>query len=252
MQEKPELDPVALPVARQTSPVWLPLTVIALAAGASFLAILYVRSGRPASTPEPDLAAEARADLDRRNFRPLSGPLEALLTDASYKPVPTQAHPQLGLAAPDFTLNDTDGRAWTLSEKLRNGPVVLVFYYGYHCNHCVSQLFGLTKDIEKFRELGAQVVAVSADPPELTRERFKKYGPFAFPVVSDPANQVAQKYATFTPGLKPGDEGSLAHGTFVIGRSGRLAWANRGEEPFTENRTLLVEIHRRERAENSR
>ena len=52
--------------------------------------------------------------------------------------------------------------------------MVLVFYYGYHCNHCVGQLFALHDDISKFRELGAEVVAVSADPPEWTRERWDR------------------------------------------------------------------------------
>ena len=47
---------------------------------------------------------------------------------------------------------------------------MLVFYYGYHCNHCVKQLFGLHDDIERFRALGATVVAVSADLPETTRD----------------------------------------------------------------------------------
>ncbi|MBY0233254.1 MAG: hypothetical protein K2W96_28570, partial [Gemmataceae bacterium] len=32
----------------------------------------------------------------------------------------------------------------------------------------------------------------------------------------------------------------------LVSRDGRVAWANRGDEPFTENRTLLVEIARLE------
>ena len=73
--------------------------------------------------------------------------------------------------APDFTLNEVDGKEWSLAKELKDGPLVLIFYYGYHCNHCVSQLFAVDKDIEKFRELGVKVVAVSADPVETTRER---------------------------------------------------------------------------------
>ena len=181
-------------------------------------------SGRdaPAPPPERNLAAEAQADLESRKFRPLSGPLEALVTDAAYKPTPTQVHPLLGQPAPDFTLNDTNAKPWTLSEKSKDGPVVLVFYYGYNCNHCVSQLFGLNEDIEKFRELGATVVAVSADAPELTRERYKKYGAFAFPVLSDAGNKVAEAYGTFVASRTPGEDGDLMHGTFVIDRRGRI------------------------------
>jgi thioredoxin-dependent peroxiredoxin len=121
---------------------------------------------------------------------------------------------------------------------------VLVFYYGYHCNHCVSQLFALDKDLEKFRELGVQVVAVSADPSELTRERFKQYGAFGFPVLADPGNKIAEKYETYTPGPAAGKDGDLLHGTFIITRQGKIVWMNRGEGPFTENRTLLHEVAR--------
>jgi hypothetical protein len=158
-------------------PVWGPLALIGAALVGSLLATLYLRE-RPTGprADDRDLAREANQDLERRNYRPISGSLEALLNDPSYKPIPTQTHPLLGQPAPEFRLADTDGNAWSLSQKVKDGPVVLVFYYGYNCNHCVSQLFGLHKDIAHFRELGAAVVAVSADPPDLTRERYKKYG----------------------------------------------------------------------------
>ncbi|MBY0461403.1 MAG: peroxiredoxin family protein, partial [Gemmataceae bacterium] len=65
-----------------------------------------------------------------------------------------------------------------------------------------------------------------------------------FPVLSDPSNAVATKYGTYTPSAKPGEDGDLLHGTFVIDRKGRVVWANRGDGPFTENHTLLVELHR--------
>ena len=84
-------------------------------------------------------------------------------------------------------------------------------------------------------------IAVSADSAELTRERFKQYGAFGFPVLTDPGNKVAQKYAMFEPakGKMPED---LQHGTFVIGRDGLVHWTQYGYEPFTGNRTLLHEV----------
>lgn len=247
MNEQPES--VAIPPAnypaRTSRSVWIPLALIGTALTAILLAFGILREHTRAA-PEQNLAEEAREDLERRNFRPLSGPLEALLSDPAYQPIPTQVHPLLGQPAPDFTLLDTADKPWSLAEKLRAGPVVLIFYYGYYCNHCVSQLFGVHKDGDKFREVGATVVAVSADPAQLTRARFQKYGAFAFPVLSDPGNSVAAKYGTYTPSTKAGEEGDLVHGTFVIDRRGRVIWANRGDGPFTENRTLLVEVRRSE------
>src|SRR5581483_2280836 len=166
----------------------------------------------PAPPPVQDLARAARADLERRNFRPLSASLHALLADPNYAPIPTQTSALLLQPAPDFTLPDLHGQDWSLAQRLKAGPIVLVFYYGYHCDHCVSQLFALDKDLARFHELGAQVVAVSADPPELTRQRSKKYGAFGFPVLSDRGNQVARKYETYLPNPAADQEGDLLHG----------------------------------------
>lgn len=225
--------------------VWAPFLAILLIAG-GLTGVYAYRHGAAKQTPPPerDLAQEARAELERQNFRPLSAPLAELLADVKHETVPTQAHSLLLLPAPDFILRDVEGKEWSLTDQLKDGPLVLVFYYGYHCDHCVSQLFALDKDIEKFRELGAKVVAVSADPVETTRARFKKYGPFKFPVLADPGNKVAEKYEVFTPNREPGKEGDLLHGTFVISRQGKIVWTNRGDSPFTEHRTLLVEAAR--------
>jgi peroxiredoxin len=39
--------------------------------------------------------------------------------------------PRSGDAAPDFTLPTVDGSAWTLSEHLGSGDIVLVFLRGF-------------------------------------------------------------------------------------------------------------------------
>jgi peroxiredoxin len=203
------------------------------------------RSPPPATSTEPDVAEAARGFLRERNVRPLSVPLTELLADTRARREPTQEHPLLGEPAPDFELSDHRQQAWRLRESIGRGPVVLVFYYGYHCNHCVGQLFALHDDIGKFRELGAEVVAVSADPPEWTHGRFRQYGAFAFPVLSDPGNRVAQAYGVYRPASGKTRE-DLQHATFVIGRDGRVRWAYRGNQPFTGNRTLLYELARLE------
>lgn len=180
-----------------------------------------------------DYAANALAYLRTNDKRPLSEPLAALLAE-DLDETPTQPHPLLGRPAPDFALLDVDRKETRLSDHLRRGPVVVVFYYGYGCTHCVAQLFAVNEDIALFRELGAEVIAVSADTPEHTAGRYRRFGRFDFPVLSDPENQVAATYNVYDPKTE-----SLAHGTFVIGPDGVVHWANRGGEPFLGNRTLL-------------
>ncbi len=243
--DNPATNPTtAKPASGGNLQIWTPLILVGLVIAGVAAAYAYraLRTTAPPAAPERNLAKEAEDELARKNFKPLSESLQALLADKKYDPVPTQAHQLLMQQAPGFELKEVDGKAWSLDEHLKSGPVVLVFYYGYHCNHCVSQLFALNKDIEKFRELGVQVVAVSADAPELTRERYKQYGAFKFPVLSDTNNKIAEAYETYAPAKEPGKEGDLMHGTYVISRHGKVVWTNRGDEPFTENRTLIHKV----------
>lgn len=213
------------------------LGLLLLASGAGFLGMAAARALMPA----PNLARQARAYLRGQEIEPLSGPLAKLLADPASFRVRSQYHTFLNKPAPDFQLKDTNGRTRKLSQMRQDGPVVLVFYYGYHCNHCVSQLFQLNDDLRYFQELGARLVAVSADPPELTRERFKQYGAFGFPVLSDPNCRVARIYEVFQPAVAAKDA-VLLHGTFLIDREGLVQFAAMDYWPFDSNRTLLYKI----------
>jgi peroxiredoxin len=226
------------PPYRTSKLPWRGLAFVAvlLGVGVGYLGWTAFRPG-PAESPGRDLAGEVREYLRQRNVRPLSEPLRQLLNHPDGFTVPTQAHPLLGKNAPDFELQDPSGKPHTLRTFVERGPVVLVFYYGYYCNHCVGQLFALDKDLPLFHELEAEVVALSPDAPADTRQRFRRYGAFQFPVLSDPQNEVARRYGVF-------QEGNLNHATFVIDREGVVRWAQFGDEPFTNDRALLLELAR--------
>jgi peroxiredoxin len=188
-----------------------------------------------------DLAAGAIAVVRKEKEQPLSEPLTHILADSSFAPRPSQSHPLLGQAAPEFALQDCDGRTVRLAELRDRGPVVVIFYYGYYCPHCVSQLFGVNEDVSLFNELGVHIVALSCDPPEATAKQFKKYGRFHFDVLSDPGYKVAGAYGVYHSET-PDKPESLVHGTFLVGRDGRIFWVNTGDEPFLDNKTLLRQL----------
>lgn len=221
----------------QQGSIWIPWVVKGLILGAIVGIWWYQQKSGDKSSA--NLANQANADLESRNFQPLSGAVQDLIADKSKPSIPTQSHPLLFRNAPDFTLADVDGADFHLAKEAETSPIILVFYYGYSCSHCVSQLFGLAKDIDIFRELGAKIIAISPDSRELTKERFAEYGTFPFPVLSDPGNKVAQLYSTYIPAKNPMNDGELMHGTFVIFPGGKVVWANRGDEPFTNNLTLI-------------
>jgi thioredoxin-dependent peroxiredoxin len=171
----------------------------------------------------------------------LSASLQEVLSHPDV--IPSHNHPLLGRHAPDFSLADVDGKTWDLKELRTGGPVVLIFFYGYHCSHCATQLFDVNRDLPLFREVGAQVVALSGAAPELARRRFPRHG---FPVLSDPGNKVARAYQVHRPAPDRRTAALLLHGTFVIDRNGTVRWVNVGDAPFRRNAALLYQLARLE------
>ena len=223
---------------RRSRSTWFFLGLLGLGAVAC-LALIAYRAAVPRDAdeyglvPTGDVATDAKAFLAAARAQSL--PPQKL---AESRAAVEQRSPLIGKTAPDFELSDTEGHQVALRDLRRDGPVIVVFYYGYYCSHCVAQLFGLEEDLPKFAEHGVHIVALSADPPETTAARFRQYGHFPFPVLSDRGNKVAERYGVYAPAVGDRDE-DLKHGTFVVDTSGRIIWGYAGSQPFVDNRLLL-------------
>ncbi len=191
--------------------------------------------------PPKNIAFEAKAYWRTKTPAPISKTLQELIDrEGSFK-IESQEHPLLTKTAPDFDLKNHLDSNVRLSQLTANGPTIVVFYLGYGCDHCVAQLFGLHQDLRFFRELGVNIVAISNDSTEHTRERYKEYGEFGYPVLSDPQDKVAASFGCYLPPEGETPEKRL-HGTFVLDSNRRVVWASVGKEPFTHNVTLLKEL----------
>jgi thioredoxin-dependent peroxiredoxin len=224
------------PRPRRSAATWVFLGLLAVGAVCCVALIVYrarVPNGADeyGLVPTGDVATDAKAFLAAARGQTTTKPADNPLAEQ----VPS---PLVGKTAPDFELIDTDGHRVWLHELRHDGPVVVVFYYGYYCSHCVAQLFALEEDLPKFAKTGARVVALSADPPETTAARFKQYGRFHFPVLSDRANKVAEQFGVYTR-AKDDRQEDLKHGTFVIDTTGRIVWGSAGDRPFVDNQFLL-------------
>ena len=185
-----------------------------------------------------DVRKDAEAYLEAVQTQKLTEGLSVILADSSFKAAESQPNKLLNQPAPEFTLPDDANATQKLSVFNKNRPVVVVFYLGYGCSHCVAQLLALDKDLHYFRELDADIVAISSDAPEHTAEKYKEYGRFDFPVLADVDYAVSQKWGVYQPET---DEESafMNHGTFVVDRNGKVIWGTQGAEPFLDNKTLL-------------
>ena len=181
---------------------------------------------------------DAEAYLNVVQSHKLTEGLAVILADNSFKPVESQPLESLNQPAPEFALPDVNGLEQKLGELGKGRPVVVVFYLGYGCSHCVAQLLALDKDLHYFSELDADIVAISSDSPEHTAEKYKEYGEFHFPVLADVDYAVSQKWGVYQPESEDKPE-FMHHGTFIVDSQGKVIWGAQGKEPFLDNKTLL-------------
>lgn len=100
---------------------------------------------------------------------------------------------QAGQKAVFFALEDNQGKIFDLEQALEKGPVVLTFFRGNWCPLCAAHLKKLEAMKPAANQLGAQLVAISAQTPEKTARTQEKFG-ISFPVLSDKNMQVTKAY----------------------------------------------------------
>jgi mycoredoxin-dependent peroxiredoxin len=129
-----------------------------------------------------------------------------------------------GDAAPDFTLEDQDGKPVTLSDYRGKKTVVLVFYRGHWWIHCSAQLGTLKSLLNEQLRDRAEVLAVSIDPHDkavFLRNKLKDQPGFDFPLLSDIDHRVIDRYGLLNEQSKRG----WPHpATYVIDGKGVVRW----------------------------
>ena len=136
-----------------------------------------------------------------------------------------------------------DAQNKQLSLKQYKGkPVVVIFYLGHGCPHCIQQLAAFAPKTEEFAKLGISLVAISTDSVDglmKTAEKVADTGGFPFPLLSDKSMQSFKAYRAFDD-----FENKPLHGTFLIDGDGLVRWQDISYDPFTETKFLLEEAQR--------
>jgi peroxiredoxin len=151
---------------------------------------------------------------------------------------PFRWHPS---PAPAFTLEGVDGKKVSLKDY-RKKPVLVIFYLGHGCKHCLEQLNAFAPASEKFDKAGISILAVSTDSVSGLQKTFLQSASgdgFPFPIVSDPSLTAFKQYRAFDD-----FENTPLHGTFLVDRDGLIRWQDISYDPFTEIDFLLKESQR--------
>ena len=97
-----------------------------------------------------------------------------------------------GTKAPDFTLQDQNGKERSLSE-FRGRKVVLYFYSKDMTSGCTKQACGFAELYPQFTEKGAVVIGVSKDTAASHKKFEEKYR-LPFILLADPDREAIQAY----------------------------------------------------------
>lgn len=164
----------------------------------------------------------------------------------------------VGEQAPDFKGVTQFNEEFQLSESLKKGPVVVIFYRGQWCPICNRHLSELQSEFNKIYIKGARVVAVSPERSEFLKQTAEKtYA--EFDLVHDKDYRIAEAFDVL---FKPDDESidlyntrlnanlAEAHSddsqqlpipaTFIVGQNGKVVW--RHFDPDYKNRASAEDI----------
>ena len=149
---------------------------------------------------------------------------------------PFRWHPS---SAPGWKLKDAKGQDYSL-KQYRGKPVVVIFYLGFGCLHCVDQLKAFAPMTEEFKKAGVSLVAISTDDQEGLKQSIEGYEKaFPFPLVSDAKLDVFKAYRSYDDFEK-----QTLHGTFLIDEEGLVRWQDISYEPFMDPKFVLGEYKR--------
>jgi peroxiredoxin Q/BCP len=130
-----------------------------------------------------------------------------------------------GMEAPDFEMQDADGRSWSLRD-LRGRKVVLYFYPADDTPGCTAEACDFRDSKSEFEAAGYQVLGVSPQGAESHAAFASKFN-LNFPLLIDPDMTVAKKYGALreAPGDYKGIPLHIFRSTFIIDEDGKITEA---------------------------
>ena len=135
------------------------------------------------------------------------------------------AGPQVGGAAPAFTLTTVDGKTFSLADAARTHKAVVVMFIATKCpysNAYNDRMRDMAAAYEKQGILFAGINSNKTEPAEEVIAHAKQHG-FAFSLMKDPDNKVADLYdARHTPEI------------FVVDPDGKVRYHGRIDENYEE------------------
>ena len=133
-----------------------------------------------------------------------------------------------GDQAPEFELQSTGGETVSLSDRLEDGPAVVLVNRGHWCSFCAEQLQTFSEvSYDLWFNENVDVVPVVTDPLERVTEMRDRYD-LDVKLLADPDGEVAEQYSG-TEETSHGLTGIAA--TYVIDEDGTVRYEQVADHP---------------------
>ena len=145
---------------------------------------------------------------------------------------------EVGMMAPDFTLQDKDGRSVSLSD-FYGKRVVLYFYPKDNTPGCTRQACAFAGAYQEFQTKGVEVIGISRDSVA-SHQRFAEKHSLPFILLSDPDREAIEAYGVWKEKKLYGKVSfGVLRSSFLVDREGRLERIMLGVKPDTDAATIL-------------
>ncbi len=123
---------------------------------------------------------------------------------------------KVGDAAPDFSLQGSDGKTYTLAQFKGKKAVVLNWFPKAFTGGCTAQCKSFAEQADDLKALDVAYFTASVDPVAKNTEFAKSLGA-DYPILSDPDKSAAKAYGVLAPA------GYSQRWTFYIDKDGKVA-----------------------------
>ncbi|MEU6699508.1 thioredoxin-dependent thiol peroxidase [Pseudonocardia sp. NPDC046786] len=128
---------------------------------------------------------------------------------------------QAGDPAPDFTLDDADGKPVSLSDH-RGRKVIVYFYPAASTPGCTKEACDFRDNLADLDGAGIDVIGISPDMPAKLA-KFRDAEGLTFPLLSDPDREVLTAWGAFGEKTMYGKTVTgVIRSTFLVGEDGTI------------------------------
>lgn len=157
------------------------------------------------------------------------------ITVASARPGAAGVELKVGDVAPNFTLQASDGKTYTLADFKGKQAVVLAWFPKAFTQGCTIECKSLAANGEKIRKFDVSYFMISVDPLE-DNTKFAQSEKADFPMLADPTKQTATSYGVLS------ERGFANRWTFYIDKGGKIAAIEKMVKPATSAEDMIAKL----------